>query len=1093
MSLQLIWSHIVDLATILFITLALITALILVARIVSRKKRSHKLSYRVRLEVFLVYTRLAEIIETTQVVVSLLSVVLYIIGTYLQHGTTAAAVYSWIDFIFCIFFTMYWILDLYLAKNRLQQLFSFYSFVDLLSILPIYDNIIRGRFFDELDTYQFLRMLRVLRVLRLNRVIHLFKNDVTQYLFKTIISIFTFIFLVAGFYMNIEVNSVTNEPLLFHETIYFLVVTMATVGYGDLHPTTAAGMITITLAICIGAIIVIPFYVSKFLEKINAYSPYKNTLTTIQNHIIILGDIWPTSLLEFLLEFYHERHGTSKKEIVILNSNLPSEKVKAILAHPFYKSRLIYLQGDAINEEDLIRARLLHCDAVFVFPPRWHKGDATTLLTLIQLMNMRRSIVVYPQLINPDSKTRMPPNVRNNFICLEDFRSALLAQNCMCPGFSTLLLNLFTSRQILKQPGERWLVEYNYGSTHNVLRIPIPPSVQGRTYFEVLETMYTYNYALVIGIEEAVPSNSSGTAKKPVVRIYPPLTTVLNVNMSLIVIGHVGLAAGEKGKTIMSAQSITKSGYSGVGDEDDEEPEEELEFVNAAQNLYRRLFAPDSILLANDEDNFPSQDLSIPLAVSRAPSTNEVEITMAKHDAETKGVEMDGVGLTRWRGNNPTLETPHRPRLRFSSSTHDMPSVGSSPNLLKSQSLATIPEDSPSSTPASDSSSSSPASSTPPSPRPSNPPSPSNTRHSSTTPPETPAREHPASTSEPRPMRDETIRKLCNKEFGGDWKALLQATAETITSQKKVKDPKFKDIVGEIWSILDAQEVPTTGSELRRKFQDHVVILCSTARGSELLLDFLRFSSLGDAGILLMSKDEPPDSMRELADPRITFMRGDPTDRLDLDKCFINVASKIIILSNPYFSDDDREGADAAAIMAHLDVHKLAPNAQIFTELVHEPNLKFFRKDQTLGVHPVKKRRVKIKKEKEHYEQQEYFIVPEFASGRVCTLSTLDSLICQIYYEEHTAGVAKGLVYGVNSVLVAQGGLRCRHIPVGEEFHGREHHELYAALLARDALPLALYRCTQMTGAPLPFVFTCPPPNTILHELDNVMVLERDD
>jgi hypothetical protein len=64
---------------------------------------------------------------------------------------------------------------------------------------------------------------------------------------------------------------------------------------------------------------------------------------------------------------------------------------------------------------------------------------------------------------------------------------------------------------------------------------------------------------------------------------------------------------------------------------------------------------------------------------------------------------------------------------------------------------------------------------------------------------------------------------------------------------------------------------------------------------------------------------------------------------------------------------------------------------------------------------------------------------------------------------------------------------------VGDEFHDKEHHLLYAALLARDALPLALYRCTQVTKAPLPYVFTCPPPNTKLHRLDNVMVLERDD
>lgn len=44
--------------------------------------------------------------------------------------------------------------------------------------------------------------------------------------------------------------------------------------------------------------------------------------------------------------------------------------------------------------------------------------------------------------------------------------------------------------------------------------------------------------------------------------------------------------------------------------------------------------------------------------------------------------------------------------------------------------------------------------------------------------------------------------------------------------------------------------------------------------------------------------------------------------------------------------------------MTHLDVHKLAPNAQIFTELVHEPNLKFFRKDHVLGGQPAKKKRI---------------------------------------------------------------------------------------------------------------------------------------
>ncbi len=78
-----IWQHIIDLATALFFTLALITAIILIARIFRRNSaKKNTISYRVRLEVFLAYTRIGDIIELTQVIVSILSVALYITGTY---------------------------------------------------------------------------------------------------------------------------------------------------------------------------------------------------------------------------------------------------------------------------------------------------------------------------------------------------------------------------------------------------------------------------------------------------------------------------------------------------------------------------------------------------------------------------------------------------------------------------------------------------------------------------------------------------------------------------------------------------------------------------------------------------------------------------------------------------------------------------------------------------------------------------------------------------------------------------------------------------------------------------------------------------
>lgn len=140
-----------------------------------------------------------------------------------------------------------------------------------------------------------------------------------------------------------------------------------------------------------------------------------------------------------------------------------------------------------------------------------------------------------------------------------------------------MLLNLFTSRQILKNPGERWITEYNYGCTHNVFKISIPRSIQGRTYpcmtidrcffhsrrySEVLETLYMHSFAIVIGIEESNPASSSTAPKKPTVRIFPPLDTVLSANMSLIIIGHTGFATADTNPgSSLNSQSITKTGY----------------------------------------------------------------------------------------------------------------------------------------------------------------------------------------------------------------------------------------------------------------------------------------------------------------------------------------------------------------------------------------------------------------------------------------------------------------------------------------------------------------------------------------------------
>jgi len=65
-----------------------------------------------------------------------------------------------------------------------------------------------------------------------------------------------------------------------------------------------------------------------------------------------------------------------------------------------------------------------------------------------------------------------------------------------------------------------------------------------------------------------------------------------------------------------------------------------------------------------------------------------------------------------------------------------------------------------------------------------------------------------------------------------------------------------------------------------------------------------------------------------------------------------------------------------------------------------------------------------------------------------------------------------------------------RQLQVPESFHGRRYHSLLAFLVTRHAiLPLALYRCKEALGAPMPYVVTNPSPTLRLHRKDRLFVL----
>jgi voltage-gated potassium channel len=168
-----------------------------------------------------------------------------------------------VEWFFTILFTLEYVLRLYCSPSpRRQYVLSFFGLVDLFAILPTYLSLV-------IPGASYLLVLRLLRVLRIFRVLKLVRfmedaNVLLRALMSARRKILVFLFCVVvlnvifGSLMYViegPANGFTNIPV----SVYWAIVTMTTVGYGDISPQTGFGRLLASLAMITGyAIIAVP-------------------------------------------------------------------------------------------------------------------------------------------------------------------------------------------------------------------------------------------------------------------------------------------------------------------------------------------------------------------------------------------------------------------------------------------------------------------------------------------------------------------------------------------------------------------------------------------------------------------------------------------------------------------------------------------------------------------------------------------------------------------------------------------------------------------------------------------------------------------
>ena len=187
----------------------------------------------------------------------LLSIILVIIES-MPHvqGWLRTTLIVW-EYIFTIFFTFEYIARIYCSPKPKEYILSFFGIIDLLSTVPLYLGLFvsASRYLMVLRTFRLIRVFRVFKLFsflqegdRLLQSLRLsFPKILVFFLFVLImvISLGTLMYMVEG---NIPDTPFTDIPT----SIYWAVVTMTTVGYGDIAPITHAGRILSALVMLLG-------------------------------------------------------------------------------------------------------------------------------------------------------------------------------------------------------------------------------------------------------------------------------------------------------------------------------------------------------------------------------------------------------------------------------------------------------------------------------------------------------------------------------------------------------------------------------------------------------------------------------------------------------------------------------------------------------------------------------------------------------------------------------------------------------------------------------------------------------------------------
>ncbi len=419
--------------------------------------------------------------EWTSIFIIVLSVGLLFWEMSLEHNhsvswmsahRTELSILNWIDLGVTLFFIVEFAFKLILAPQKWYFLKK--SVVDILAILPIF------RVFRLARTARLLRIVRLFRTVRAGKILRSdLVKEKTNVLFRTEnTAMLTYLFMsvIFGTVGIMVFEKGANESFVtIGDGLWWCIVTITTVGYGDMFPITLGGKLVAVSIMFVG----LSFYAlltgaisTVLIERAQQLGDRAMDLTILEEHIVICG--WNDDIFDVLETLMC----TTNRNILIIAENPKQE-----IASP----RVMLLNGNPSNKETLITGQISQAFSAIILSERQDghsskDSDANSILVALAIKICNPTLHITIELQDPNNIEHARNAGATDFITATAYQGALLAQSASSPGVAQIFARIFIDPETYME------------------KVDVPPELIGQNYLALVNHCVKVRLGAVLGL-----------------------------------------------------------------------------------------------------------------------------------------------------------------------------------------------------------------------------------------------------------------------------------------------------------------------------------------------------------------------------------------------------------------------------------------------------------------------------------------------------------------------------------------------------------------------------------------------------------------